>query len=440
MGNSLSSEPAFHATASDDDSDLVLKPAPKPVLRPSPRTAPVLPRNSPNIASWEPSSKSAHDPSRVESEEQEEKDKVIQSLGEVLDKAEKLETAAPWKTDRKEVRVDNRPASAANSSVRNGRAAYMNPNRNSKTLKSVWRKGNPVASVEKVSKDPPKLVTENPTSGVEGGRPQIQAGIPFKPQPRLQGKPAVASQPALKKPVILKDVGASPKISAELETLKPKERKPILIDKFAPKKPVVDPLIEQVVLPPPKPAKSIGPPKAKDERRKKSGALGALRRRILDDSAIADDETSELNVPIPGTDARKGRKWSKASRKAARLEAAKAAAPVKVEILEVGEEGMLIDDLAYNLAVSEAQIFEYLYSKGIKPDSVYTLDKNLVKMICKEFEVEVIEGSTIKVEDMAKKKEILDEEDLDMLEDRPPVLTIMGHVDHGKVFIRIRKI
>ncbi|XP_027117938.1 translation initiation factor IF-2, chloroplastic [Coffea arabica] len=49
-----------------------------------------------------------------------------------------------------------------------------------------------------------------------------------------------------------------------------------------------------------------------------------------------------------------------------------------------------------------------------------------------QYDVEVIDADPVKVEEMAKKKEIFDEDDVDKLEDRPLVLTIMGHVDHGK--------
>ncbi|KAL0399528.1 UNVERIFIED_CONTAM: Translation initiation factor IF-2, chloroplastic [Sesamum radiatum] len=90
---------------------------------------------------------------------------------------------------------------------------------------------------------------------------------------------------------------------------------------------------------------------------------------MVDNDDIPDEDTSELDVSIPGAaTARKGRKWTKASRKAARLQAARDAAPVKVEIMEVPEDGMLIDELAYNLAISEGEIFGYFYSKGIRPD------------------------------------------------------------------------
>nr|XP_027093931.1 translation initiation factor IF-2, chloroplastic-like isoform X2 [Coffea arabica] len=49
-----------------------------------------------------------------------------------------------------------------------------------------------------------------------------------------------------------------------------------------------------------------------------------------------------------------------------------------------------------------------------------------------QYDVEVIDADPVKVEEMAKKKEIFDEDDVDKLEDRPLVLTVMGHVDHGK--------
>ncbi|KAJ0809501.1 putative translation initiation factor IF-2, P-loop containing nucleoside triphosphate hydrolase [Helianthus annuus] len=212
---------------------------------------------------------------------------------------------------------------------------------------------------------------------------------------------------------------------------KTKERSgPVLIDKFASKRPAVYPMIAQAVLATPKPGKALDPGKFNDNFLKKSSAVAHRPKGKDDDNEIHDDEMSELNVAIPGV--KKGRKWSKASRKAIRLRLAREAKPVKVELMEVDEDGMLIHELTYNLAVTEGEILDHLYAKGIKPDGVQKLDKEMVKMICREYDVEVIDVGPAKIEEMAKKKEILDAEDLDNLQDRPPVLTIMGHVDHRK--------
>ncbi|CAL2253418.1 unnamed protein product [Prunus armeniaca] len=424
---------------SNANADFVLKPSPKPVLKSSGGS-----NNEPLVgidaADW--------DPSRIsgdldEEEGEEDRNKVIESLGEVLEKAEKLETSRAGELGtKKDSSFVNKPApSNASTNLQNAKPVNSETSSKSKTLKSVWRKGDTVSTVQKVVKESPKLNNTIPKEELKTGgglkaEAQPHASLrppqpPLRPQPKLQAKPSTAPLPTVKKPVVLKDVGAAPKSSGIDETdssTQTKERKPILIDKFASKKPAVDSVISQAVLAPSKPGKGPPPGRFKDGYRKKNDPGG--RRRKVDDE-IPDEEASELNVSIPGA-ARKGRKWSKASRKAARLQAAKEAAPVKVEILEVGGDGMLIDDLAYYLAINESQILGSLYAKGIKPDGVQTLDKDMVKMICKEHDVEVIDADPVKVEEMAKKKEILDEDDLDKLEDRPPVLTIMGHVDHGK--------
>ncbi|KAJ0452859.1 putative protein-synthesizing GTPase [Helianthus annuus] len=402
-----------YSVATEIIADLLLKPARRPVLKP-------------------PESKieqgSGGSVSKVG--EQEERNKVIESLGEVLEKAEKLETV------RNTEIVSKKPSTSALPNTNNGNQVNSTTNRKAKTLKSVWRKGNPIATVEKVVKEATK-VEKGPdekskleVTGKVESQPVAQLKPPQRVQPQLQSKPSAAP---VKRAPILKDLGAAPKSAVTDENdsgTKTKERSgPILIDKFASKRPAVDPLMAQAVLAPPKPGKIPAPGKFKDDFRKKSGAV-ARRPKAKDDDEIHDDETSELNVSIPG--AKKGRKWSKASRKAVRMRLAREAEPVKVELMEVDEEGMLIDELAFNLAVSEGEILGHLYAKGIKPDGVQKLDKEMVKMVCGEYDVEVIDAGPIKIEELAKKKEVLDEDDLDNLQDRPPVLTIMGHVDHGK--------
>ncbi|KAM7261817.1 hypothetical protein ACFE04_020894 [Oxalis oulophora] len=389
----------------------------------------------------------------------EDKNKVIDSFGEVLGKAEKRDTLRPsrgtYRRERVRANVNVVPSRVNIDSRNASKPADSVLTRKTKTMKSVWRKGDSIAAVEKVVvKQAPKIsrVIKEPKTEIE----EKPAQPPFKPQPNLQQRPSVGPPPVLKKPVILKDVGAiqKPQVLDDTDSnVKPKERKTILIDKFASKQRPISLDIARSVIPPPKPGQGQGqgqgPESGKHRKKYGSRNAGGRKRKVgndndeseIDEEEDEEDEENETvelkmdlkDLAIKGaTVKKKGKKWNKAKRKAARRKAAEESAPVRVEILEVGEKGMSVEELAYNLAITEGEVLGFMYSKGIKPEGVQTLNKDLVKMVCKKYEVEVLDADPVKVEEMARKTEIFDEEDLDNLEDRPPVLTIMGHVDHGK--------
>jgi translation initiation factor IF-2 len=89
-----------------------------------------------------------------------------------------------------------------------------------------------------------------------------------------------------------------------------------------------------------------------------------------------------------------------------------------------------VHDLADLLVVPETELIKVLFIKGIAANINQILDIPTAEMVAQEFEVLVMAGEA---EAEAKKiTEMLDASDLDHLIRRPPVVTIMGHVDHGK--------
>ncbi len=117
-------------------------------------------------------------------------------------------------------------------------------------------------------------------------------------------------------------------------------------------------------------------------------------------------------------------------RRAMELRAAREAKQVRPEMLIIPEGNLTVQELADMLKVESSEIIKSLFFKGIVATVTQSLDLSTIETVADEFGVPVLEDD---VEEAAKKtSEMIEEKDLDHLIRRPPVVTVMGHVDHGK--------
>lgn len=165
------------------------------------------------------------------------------------------------------------------------------------------------------------------------------------------------------------------------------------------------------------------------------GFAGEQENMVLSASLArpAKPKSQQRTAPKPVAAMRKRKKETarqRQRRRAMELRAAREAKQVRPEMIVVPEDNLTVQELADMLSVESSEIIKSLFFKGIIATVTQTLDMPTIEAVADEFGVPVLQDD---VEEAAKKTvEMIEEADKAHLIRRPPVVTVMGHVDHGK--------
>jgi len=95
-------------------------------------------------------------------------------------------------------------------------------------------------------------------------------------------------------------------------------------------------------------------------------------------------------------------------------------------------ESLSVAELAKKLHREPSEIIKKLFMLGVMATINQELDKDAIELICADYGVEVEEEIRVDITDLETHFEQTEEVNEAVLSERPPVVTIMGHVDHGK--------
>jgi len=250
---------------------------------------------------------------------------------------------------------------------------------------------------------------------VEKKKPEAKAKAKAKPK---KGKKKVSEEPAK----IIKPAEEGPLwqiVQRKTEQKVEKARKVKAPEKAAPG------AIAPDMVPPPPPVDEEGKLVRKKKDKKKVGKKEQLKKEGVRSRKLEVFERADLYDGRPG---RKGKKGSKKSRETGKaFKHTEITVPKAIKRRIRVPDQVTVGELSKAMGVKAAEVIRYLMKQGIVANINQFLDFDTAALVAEEFEYE-LELAALEIESIIGKVEEKPED----LKPRPPVVTIMGHVDHGK--------
>ena len=166
-----------------------------------------------------------------------------------------------------------------------------------------------------------------------------------------------------------------------------------------------------------------------------SGFAGEQKATILS-ASLARPSKSKSEIDKSQKNSKQFKKKKKETtrqrqkRRAMELRASREAKQVRPEMIIVPEDNLTVQELADKLRLESSEIIKSLFFKGITATVTQSLDLTTIETVAEEFGVPVLQDD---IEEAATKTvDMIEKEDVENLITRPAVVTVMGHVDHGK--------